>query len=172
MQLHHGSTKRIGAAERHSPNVETESFLYTDIKNMEKAQFSVTNLEGVASRKGLHPSNLNINKMNLKFVLLSHSQRGRVFRHEDNLGKICVMFNNITQSFSLHEFFRLKKSIEEIDLTAFFKQNERNSKLHIRTDFRDLFFSFTEDEIYDLRNLLLTAEFKLEVEENLKSNVN
>ena len=110
--------------------------------------------------------------MNLEFVLLSHSPKGRVFRQEENSGKICLMFNNITQNFSLCDFFRLKKSVEEIDIVSFFRQTTHNSKLHIRTDFRDLFFSFTEEEIYELRGLLLTAEFKLAVEENLRSSRN
>ena len=110
--------------------------------------------------------------MNLEFVLLSHSPRGRVFRHEDKMDKICLMFNNITQCFDLQDFYRLKKSVEEIDVEEFFGRHASENKLHIRTDFRDLFFSFTEDGIYELRGLLLTAEFRLAVEENLKTNMN
>jgi hypothetical protein len=88
------------------------------------------------------------------------------------MDKICLMFNNITQCFSLSDFFRLKKMVEEIDIVAFFGQTTYDNKLHIRTDFRDLFFSFSEEEMYDLRGLLLTAEFRLAVEENLRSNIN
>lgn len=110
--------------------------------------------------------------MNMEFVLLSQSPRGRVFRQEENLGKICLMFNNITQNFDLPDFYRLKKSVEEIDVIAYFGQSTNNSKLHIRTDFRDLFFSFTEEEIYELRGLLLTAEFRLTVEDNLRLHRN
>ena len=110
--------------------------------------------------------------MKLEFVLLSHSPRGRVFRQEENLGKICLMFNNITQNLDLPDFYRLKKSVEEIDVEEFFCRHASETKLHIRTDFRDLFFSFTEEEIYDLRGLLLTADFRLVVEDNLRSHRN
>ena len=89
---------------------------------MEKAQIPASSLEGlrvgrVFIRLILNTKGMN---MNLEFVLLSYSQRGRVFRHDENLGKICLMFNNITQCFDLSDFYRLKKTVEGTNMPEFF----------------------------------------------------
>ena len=81
------------------------------------------------------------------------------------------MFNNITQCFTRHEFLQLKRTIEDVDIEHFFARSH-DCKYHMRTESDDLYFSFTKIELKDLKDLLITAEFRLNIESRLSSNMN
>lgn len=107
-----------------------------------------------------------------QFVILSQSRNGKVIKCTMCESKIALMYNNINQSFSIESFYELKRIIESEDVLSFFFKYPNEEKLHLRTKFQDLFFSFSQDELKELRKLFCEADFKLSLYENLNKNLN
>jgi len=62
--------------------------------------------------------------------------------------------------------------IDRLDVEAYFKKFPDEEKLHIRTDYKGLFFSFLREEIYELKMLLSEAAIKIKIYENIQNNLN
>ena len=110
--------------------------------------------------------------MKPEFLILSKNIRGSVFKCHDGKDKICLMFNNITQCFTIHEFIQLKRTIELVDIEQFFAGCAYDRKFHMKTESDDLYFSFRKEELKELKDLLITAEFRLNIESSLSKNLN
>lgn len=82
------------------------------------------------------------------------------------------MYKNITQCFLVEDFYKLKDAIDKIDIEDFFSKYPEENKLHMRTEFQELFFSFTAEEIYELKALLTKAHYKIKIYDNIQNNLN
>lgn len=97
--------------------------------------------------------------------LLCESENGKIYTCDSCDEKVVFCFNNVTQSMCKKYFKKFSQNILTINLTKFFNDFPLENKIHIRTEWNALFYSFTKKEMTEIAVLLNQANFKLNVYE-------
>lgn len=74
--------------------------------------------------------------------------------------KLALTFGNISLSYKEEEFMEFKEALDKLDLRAYFSSYPLKKKVYIRTEKRNLFFTFSANEVLELRKLISEGFFK------------
>jgi hypothetical protein len=110
--------------------------------------------------------------MCIDISILSQSSNGKVLLCNKCLDRVVVMYNNITQGFLICDFLRLKGTVDQLDEEDYFRRYPLEHRLHIPTDFKELFFSFSKKELREFRKLLADGWFKMGLLKSIGENRN
>ncbi|GAB3748702.1 DUF6686 family protein [Spirosoma pomorum] len=111
--------------------------------------------------------------MNNACQILATSLRGRITQYVPaHTHPISFQFNNITQWLPHEDLLHLEWVVRHIDINTYFQQYADEERIHLKTSSPHLFFSFSPDELAELRGLLGNAVVQLHWRENLSKSVN
>ena len=93
--------------------------------------------------------------------ILCESPNGKIYTCDSCAEKVVFCYKNITQSMCKKYFNKFSKNVFNLNPKAFFKDFPFEKRIHIRTEWNALFYSFTKKEILESQILLKQADFKL-----------
>lgn len=69
-------------------------------------------------------------------------------------------------------FEKFEKNISQLKLDKYFADFPAESRMHIRTEWNALFYSFTKNEMVEIKSLFQQADFKLKLYERYTLFIN
>ena len=106
------------------------------------------------------------------FYVLSHSKNGKVIKCDECAGKLALLYNNISKSYTKDEFFDFMIALDRLKEEEYFINYPEEDKMHLPSGAPGLFFSFRKEEIVELRTLLSDGWFNFQLMESVKNNLN
>lgn len=103
---------------------------------------------------------------------LCTTKHGKIYVCSGCDDKLVFAYNNITQSMTKEIFDKFVKNITHIKLDENFADFPAESRMHIRTEWKALFYSFTKDEMVEVKSLFQQADFKLKLYERYTLFIN
>jgi ABC-type oligopeptide transport system ATPase subunit len=95
--------------------------------------------------------------------ILCETRHGKIYTCSGCDGKIVFAFKNITQSMEKEYFQKFEKNISALQFGQYFQDFPQEKRIHIRTEWDNLFYSFTINEISEVQSLFQQANFKLKL---------
>ena len=100
------------------------------------------------------------------------SLRGQVALCRGCQQGISLEFGFILQLFSRRDFLVLEENLRKLDSGECLRRCPNRNKVILNTSFPDLYFTFSESEFFELRQLLTNAIGKLQLIEATERNLN
>ncbi len=97
--------------------------------------------------------------------VLCETENGKIYTCSGCDNKIVFAYKNITQSMTKEIFEKFSSNISYMQLDKYFTDFPSESRMHIRTEWNTLFYSFTKNEIVEVQSLFQQADFKLKLYE-------
>lgn len=104
--------------------------------------------------------------------ILCETKHGKLYTCTGCEDKIVFAFKNITQSMTKVYFEKFEKNISALLFEAYFQDFPKENRIHIRTEWNSLFYSFTKIEMRELKSLFQQANFKLKLYERYALFIN
>lgn len=104
--------------------------------------------------------------------VLCETKHGKIYTCSGCEDKIVFAFKNITQSMEKLYFEKFGKNISSLQFQQYFHDFPNENKIHIRTEWSTLFYSFTLSEITEVISLFQQANFKLKLFERYELFLN
>lgn len=92
--------------------------------------------------------------MNCNYISISECQYGKIIYCKSCSGRVAFQFNNITQGFPIKAFLEFSEHMAKLNANDFFARCPNEERIHIKTEAKDLYFSFTLDEFKKLQKML------------------
>ena len=110
--------------------------------------------------------------MHCKHISWGKSHKGNISKCANCNDEIVLSYKNFSHSLIPDDFYKLKALIDQLDAKAFFEKHPMEERMHIRTNYKDLFFCFTQGEIAELKGLLAEAALKIKMLDYIQEYLN
>lgn len=100
-----------------------------------------------------------------KIKMLCETMHGKIYVCTGCDDKVVFSYNNITQSMTKDIFEKFVKNISYLKLEDYFADFPSEVRMHMRTEWKALFYSFTRNEMAEVKSLFQQADFKLKLYE-------
>ena len=97
--------------------------------------------------------------------VLCETKHGKIYTCSACDNKIVFAYKNITQSMTREYFAKFEKNISNLQIEDYFADFPFEKRMHIRTEWNSLFYSFTQNEMVEIKSLFQQADFKLKLYE-------
>lgn len=97
--------------------------------------------------------------------VLCETKNGKVYTCSGCDNKVVFAYKNITQSMTKEIFKKFELNISQLPIEKYFTDFPSERRMHIRTEWNSLFYSFTKNELLEVRSLFQQADFKLKLYE-------
>ena len=97
--------------------------------------------------------------------VLCETPHGKIYTCTGCDDKIVFAYKNITQSMTKEVFDKFGKNMSNLQLDKYFADFPAESRMHIRTEWNALFYSFTKEEMIEVQSLFQQADFKIKLYE-------
>jgi hypothetical protein len=97
--------------------------------------------------------------------VLCETKNGKIYSFSGCENKLVFAYKNIIQTMTMESFEKFCKNIDRLQLDKGVTHLPGESRIHIRSDWSALFYSFTKNELVEIKTLLQKANFKLKLYE-------